>query len=57
MDSKLKYSSWKTDIYKEWMITDYPKNVYYKPEGRRNIGRPQTRSKVDFREEGAGQGA
>ena len=28
----------------------------YKPEGRRNIGRPQTRWEDDFREEGTGQG-
>ena len=28
----------------------------YKPEGRRNIGRPLTRWKDDFREEGTGQG-
>ena len=29
----------------------------YKPEGRRNKGRPQTRWGDDFREEGIGQGA
>ena len=29
----------------------------YKPEERRNIGRPQTRWEDDFREEGTGQGA
>ena len=29
----------------------------YKPEGRRNIGRPQTRWEDDFREERTGQGA
>ena len=29
----------------------------YKPEGRRNIGRPLTRWGDDFREEGTGQGA
>ena len=29
----------------------------YKPEGRRNIGRPLTRWEDDFREEGTGQGA
>ena len=40
----------------KWMTTDYPKNNY-KPEGRRNIGRPQTRWEDDFREEGTGQGA
>ena len=35
-----------------------PKNILnYKPEGRRNTGRPQTRWQDDFREEGKGQGA
>ena len=35
-----------------------PKIIFnYKPEGRRNIGRPQTRWEDDFREEGTGQGA
>ena len=35
-----------------------PKNISnYKPEGRRNIGRPPTRWGDDFREEGTGQGA
>ena len=29
----------------------------YKPEGRRNIGRPLTRLEDDFREEGTGQRA
>ena len=33
------------------------KKLYYKPEGRRNIGRPLTRWEDDFREEGTGQGA
>ena len=33
------------------------KKLNYKPEGRRNIGRPQTRWEDDFREEGTGQGA
>ena len=33
-----------------------PKKKKYKPEGRRNIGRPQTRWEDDFREEGTGQG-
>ena len=33
-----------------------PKKKKYKSEGRRNIGRPQTRWD-DFREEGTGQGA
>ena len=38
------------------------KNLNYKPEGRRNIGIPQTRleddfREEDFREEGTGQGA
>ena len=32
-------------------------NVNYKPEGRRNIGRPQMRWEDDFLEEGTGQGA
>ena len=32
-------------------------NLNYKPEGRRNIGRPQTKWKDDFREEGTCQGA
>ena len=32
-------------------------NLNYKPEGRRNIGRPQTRLEDDFQEEGTGQGA
>ena len=36
------------------MTTDYPKKNY-KPEGRRNIGRPQARWEDDFREEGTGQ--
>ena len=35
-----------------------PKKILnYKVEGRRNIGRPQTRWKDDFWEEGTGQGA
>ena len=42
-------------MYKEYMTTDYQKKNY-KPEGRRNIGRPQTRWGDDFREEGTGQG-
>ena len=33
------------------------KTLNYKPEERRIIGRPQTRSGDDFREEGTGQGA
>ena len=33
------------------------KKLNYKPEGRRNIGRPQRRWRDDFREEGTGQGA
>ena len=33
------------------------KNFNYKPEWRRNIGRPQMRWEDDFREEGTGQGA
>ena len=33
------------------------KKINYKPEGRRNIGRPQTRWEDDFREEGTGEGA
>ena len=39
------------------MAKDYPKYLNYKPEGRRNIGRPETRWGEDFREDGAGQGA
>ena len=40
------------------MTTDYQKKkLNYEPEGRRNIGRPQTRWGDDFREEGKGQGA
>ena len=35
-----------------------PKNILnYKPERRKNIGRPQTIWEDDFREEGTGQGA
>ena len=45
------------EIYKEWMTTDYQKNVNCKPEGRRNIGRPNTRWTKGFREERTGQGA
>ena len=48
--------NWK-NIYIEWMTREYPKKLNYKPEGRRNIGRPQTRWEDDFREEGTGQGA
>ena len=33
------------------------KNLNYKPEGRRNIGRPQMRWGNDFQEERTGQGA
>ena len=33
------------------------KNLKYKSEGRRNIGRPLTRWEYDFREEGTGQEA
>ena len=33
------------------------KILNYKPEGRRNIGRPQMRWEDDFRDEGTGQGA
>jgi hypothetical protein len=33
------------------------KNLNYKPDGRRNIGRQQTRWGDDFQEEGTGQGA
>ena len=40
------------------MTTYYPKiNLNYKPEERRNIGRPQTRWGDDFWEEGTGQRA
>ena len=41
----------------KWMTTDYHKKFNYKPEGRRNIGRSQTRWDDDFWEEGTGQGA
>ena len=35
-----------------------PKKILnFKPEDRRNLGRPQTRWEDDFREEGPGQGA
>jgi hypothetical protein len=35
-----------------------PKKILnYKPEGRRNIGKPLTRWEDDFREEVTGQGA
>ena len=35
-----------------------PKNILnYKPEGRRDIGRPLTRWQDDFREDGIGQEA
>ena len=33
------------------------RNLNHKPEGRRNIERPQTRWEDDFREEGTGQWA
>ena len=40
------------------MTTDYPKKlINYKPEVRRNIGRPLMRWEDDFREEETGQGA
>ena len=40
------------------MTTDQPKKkLNYKPEGKRNIGRPQTRWEDDFQEEGTGQWA
>ena len=40
------------------MTTDYPKKkLNYKPEKRRNIGRPQMRWEDDFREKGTAQGA
>ena len=40
------------------MATDYlKKKINYKPEGRRNIGTPQTKWGDDFREKGTGQGA
>ena len=34
-----------------------PKKLKFKPEGRRDIGRPQTRREDNFWEEGTGQGA
>ena len=46
------------NIYKEWMTRDHPKKkLNHKPEGRRNVGRPQTRWGNDIREEGIGHGA
>ena len=39
------------------MTTYYPKKLNYKPEGRRNIGRPQTIWGDHFREEETGQRA
>jgi hypothetical protein len=40
------------------MTADYSKiNLNYKPQEKRNIRRPQTRSGDDFREEGREQGA
>ena len=39
------------------MTTDYQKKLNYKPQGRRNIGRPQTIWEDDFQEEGTDQGA
>ena len=40
------------------MTTDYrKKKLNYELEGRRNIGRPQTRWEDDFWEEETGQGA
>ena len=47
--------NWREHIQR--MTTDYPKKINYKPEGRRNIGRPLTRWEDDFEEEGIGQGA
>ena len=44
-------------MYKQWMTTYREKKNYFKLEGRRNIGRLQTRWGDDFREEGTGQGA
>ena len=41
-------------------MNDYrlPKQIFnYKPERRRNIGRPQTRWGDDFRDEGTSQAA
>jgi hypothetical protein len=39
------------------MTTDYPKKILnYKPEGRKNIGRPQMRWEDDFREEKQAKG-
>ena len=31
-------------------------NLNYKPDGKRNIGRPQTKWEDDFREDGTDQG-
>ena len=51
--------NWREHIlYKEWVTTDYTKTILnYKPERRRNIGKPLTRWEDDFREEGTAQGA
>ena len=45
-----------TYIKNGWQQTTQ-KKLDYKPEGRRYIGRQQTRWGDEFREEGAGQGA
>jgi hypothetical protein len=39
------------------MTTDYPNNLNYNPEGRKNTGRSQTRWGDDFRKEGIRQRA
>ena len=51
-------TNYKLTQYKiNWREHIPKKNFNYKPEGRRNIGRSQTRWEDDFREEGTGQGA
>ena len=40
-----------------WQQTTQKKHLNYKPEGRRNIGRPEMRWEDDFQEEETGQGA
>jgi hypothetical protein len=39
------------------MTADYKRKLNNKPEGRINIGRPQTRWEDELREKGTGQGA
>ena len=48
--------NWREHTKNGWQKTTQ-KILNYKPEGRRKIGRPQTRWEDDFQEEGTGQGA